>query len=126
VNIPAIVKLIGDGLAAAGLDVVRVVEPGTPVTAIPAVVLAPSDDELGAGNRTMAHGLDVTVIVSRTNQVDQYVRLQELTAVVVRSVIPSSISFAGPIRFAATAAPGEPPAMSRIIPITFPGDVDLC
>lgn len=127
-NIADIAKLIGDGLELAGVGPVPVVDPGTPISTMPAIVLAPSDDELTAGNRGLRHGLDLTVMVPRSSQVEQYARLQELTATVIRSLIPSSVAFTGPIRFASTggAGSGEPAALVRVIPIAFGGDLDLC
>jgi hypothetical protein len=128
VNVADVIKLIGDGLVEAGHPKIPVVPPGTPLSTIPCVVLAPSDDVLAAGNRTVRYGFDVTVIVPRNNQVEQYELLTDLQAVVLRSLIPSQVQFDGPFVFAATggADTGEPPALSRTIPVTFTADVDLC
>jgi hypothetical protein len=128
VNISDVRKLIGDGLSAAGIVDVPIVDPGVPGVPPPAVRLEPDDDELGPGNRTLVHGLRIVVAVPRSGQADQYVRLQSLTAEVLRSLIPSSVSFVGPIRPDSTGGPdtGQPSALVRIIPVTFPGDVDLC
>jgi hypothetical protein len=95
---------------------------------MPCVVLAPADDTLGAGNRSIRYGFDVTVIVPRFNQVEQYELLVELEAIVLQSLIPSTVQFDGPFVFASTggADTGEPPALSRVIPVTFTADVDLC
>ena len=121
------IKLVGDGLELAGFDV-PVVEPGSPLTTLPAVVLIPDDDELTFGNRSLRHGLELVVVVPRISGVANYQRLQEITRVVLRSLIPSSVAFAGPIRPGSTGGPdtGEPPGYGRFIPVTFPGDVDLC
>jgi hypothetical protein len=128
VNIADLTKLIHDGLVAAGRSTVPVVPPGTPVTVLPAVVLAPGDDELGDGNRSLRYGFDVTVIVHRSGQVAQYEQLVELEAIVVQSLIPSNVRFDGPFVFATTGGDttGEPPALSRIIPVSFAANVDLC
>jgi hypothetical protein len=75
----------------------------------------------------LVYGLEVTVAVPRTDQAAQYTRLQDITAVVIRSLLPSSVQFAGAIRFLVTGPDtGDPAAMLRIIPVTFTGDVDLC
>jgi hypothetical protein len=128
VNIADVRKLIGDGLTAAGIDDVPVVDPGVPGIPPPSVRLDPDDDELGPGNRTLIHGLQIVVSVPRTGQVDQYARLQSLTATVLQALIPSSVSFTGPIRpdSIGGTGTGEPSALARFIPVTFPGDVDLC
>lgn len=127
-NVADVAALVSDGLSAAGIDDVPVVDPGTPVAALPVVVLAPADNELGDGNRYLIYGLDVTVVVPRSNQVDQYLRLCELEAAVVQGLLPSQVRFEGPFVFAVTGGDGtgEPPAMSRVIPISFTGDVNLC
>jgi hypothetical protein len=128
VNVADLIKLIGDGLVEAGHTMVSVVPPGTPLSTIPCVAIAPANDELTNGNRTLQYGFDVTVIVQRNAQVSQYELLTELEAIVVRSLIPSEVQFDGPIVFASTGgeATGEPPALSRVIPVTFTADVDLC
>ena len=128
VNVADLIKLIGDGLVAAGKTKIPVVPPGTPISVIPCVVLAPGNDELANANKTLRCGFDVTVIVQRNSQVTQYELLSELEAIVLRSLIPSEVQFDGPIVFASTGgeATGEPPALSRVIPVTFTADVDLC
>jgi len=129
VNIADIRKLIADGLIAAGIDDVTIVDPGVPGVPPPYVRLDPDDDELGPGNRTLIHGLQIVIGVPRTGQADQYVRLQgSLYPAVLRSLFPSSISFDGPIRVDTIGGDGtgSPPSLVRIIPVTFPGDVDLC
>ena len=67
-------------------------------------------------------------MVPRNNQVDQYVRLQSIAAAVIQGLLPSQVRFEGPFVFAATGGDGtgEPPAMSRVIPISFASDVNLC
>lgn len=127
-NVDDLAKLIRDGLTAASVTTVPVVMPGTPTSKLPAVVLAPSRDTLGDGNRTLRYGFDVVVMVPRGGQVAQYPRLCELEAIVVHSLIPSAVRFDADIEFAATggADTGEPPAMSRIIAVSFASDIDLC
>lgn len=127
-NIDALTKLIRDALDEARQKSVPVVAPGTTITVLPAVVLAPATDELGEGNRTLRHGFNVTVIVPRQGQVTQYQLLTELEGVVVQSLIPSGIRFEGAITFVAAGGEGtgEPPTMSRLIPISYPSDVALC
>jgi hypothetical protein len=67
-------------------------------------------------------------MVPRFNQVEQYELLCDLEAVVLQSLLPSEVQFDGPIVFASTGgeATGEPAALSRVIPVTFAADVDLC
>ena len=127
-NVADLAKLIGDGLTVAGHTKIPVVPPGTPIAVIPCVVLAPGNDDLINGNRTLRCGFDVTVIVPRSAQVEQYGLLSELEAIVLRSLIPSEVQFDGPIVFASTGgeSTGEPPALARVIPVTFAADVDLC
>jgi hypothetical protein len=128
VNVADLHKLISDGLTAAGQTKVPTVYPGTPTSVLPCVVIAPSTNELANGNRTLSYGFDVVVMVPRFNQADQYELLCELEAVVLQSLIPSECQFDGPIEFASTggADTGEPAALSRVIPVTFVADVDLC
>lgn len=123
-----LVKLIKDSLVAGGVTTVPVVLPGTSLSVLPCVVIAPSDDALGEGNRTLRHGFDVTVAVPRGAQVSQYPRLVELLGLVLRGLVPSAVRFEGPIVFAATGGgdTGEPPAMVRIVPVSFASDVALC
>jgi len=123
-----IIKLIKDGLTEAGKVKIPVVPPGTPISVMPCVVIAPSDDSLGEGNKTLRLGFDITIVVPRSNQVSQYELLTELEAIVIRSLIPSQVRFDGPLAFASTGgeATGEPAALSRVIPITFTADVTLC
>lgn len=111
-----------------GKTKIPVVAPGTPISVLPCVVLAPAADELGDGNRTIRYGFDITVTVPRSAQTSQYGLLVELEAIVVRSLIPSPVRFDGPFLFAATGGDGtgEPPALARIIPVSFAADVDLC
>lgn len=127
-NIDDLEFLIRSGLDDAGKTKVPVVPPGTPITVLPAVVLAPGDDELGPGNGSIRYGFDITCVVPRSAQVSQYELLVELEAIVVRSLIPSTVRFDGPLSFASTggADTGEPPALARVIPVTFTADVDLC
>jgi len=127
VNLADVAALVSAGLTGAGIDDIPIVDPGTPVVALPCVVLAPSDDELGDGNHTIREGLDITVLVTRNNQVDQYVRLQQMYQAVVQGLIPSQVRFEGAIVFAVTGGDGtgEPPAMSRVIPVSFTSDVNL-
>jgi len=127
VNVADLAALVSAGLSGAGIDDVPVVDPGTPVAALPAVVLAPADNELGDGNHTLRYGLDVTVMVPRLSQVDWYGRLCELEAAVIQGLIPSQVRFEGTIVFAVTGGDGtgEPPAMSRVIPVSFTSDVNL-
>lgn len=127
-DIDELAFLIRAGLDDAGKTKIPVVPPGTPISVLPAVVLAPSDDELGAGNRTLRYGFDVTCVVPRSAQVSQYELLVELEAIVLASLIPSQVRFEGPLLFASTGGEGtgEPPALSRVIPVTFASDVDLC
>jgi len=123
-----LVKLVHDSLVAAGVTTVPVVLPGTSLSVLPCVVLAPSDDALGDGNHTLRHGFDITVAVPRNTQTSQYPRLVELLQLVLRGLIPSAVRFEGPIVFAATGGgdTGEPPAMVRVIPVSFASDFDLC
>lgn len=127
-NVADLRKLIADGLVEAGKYKIPVVLPGTPISVLPCVVLAPSDDVLGDGNRTLRYGFDVTCVVPRNNQVGQYELLVELEAIVLQSLIPSQVRFDGPLIFASTggADTGEPPALARTIPISFTSDADLC
>jgi len=127
-NVDELQKLIKDGLVASGKTRVPVVPPGTPISVMPCVVLAPSDDTLESGNKTLKYGFDITCCVPRGGQVSQYGLLVEIEAIVLQSLIPSNVRFDGPLRFAATGgeATGEPPALARIIPISFSSDVDLC
>jgi len=128
VNVADVAALVAAGLSGAGIDDVPVVDPGTPVAALPVVVLAPADNELGPGNRYLVYGLDITVMVPRAGQVDWYGRLVELEAAVVQGLLPSQVRFEGRFVFAVTGGDGtgEPPAMSRVIPISFTSDVNLC
>jgi hypothetical protein len=105
-----------------------VLAPGTTISVLPAVVLAPSDDQLGDGNRTLRHGFDVTAIVPRNGQVTQYQALVELEGIVVQSLIPSEVRFEGAFTFLAAGGDGtgEPPTMSRLIPVSYSSDVQLC
>lgn len=121
-------KLIRDGLTAAGKSSVGVVAPGTPISKLPCVALAPAADELGDGNRSLRYGFDVTVAVPRQAQVSQYPLLVDLEGIVVASLAGSGVRFEGPIVFAATGGgdTGEPPTMSRVVPVSFASDVDLC
>jgi hypothetical protein len=123
-----LIKLIHDGLVLAGKTKVPVVPPGTPIAVMPCVVIAPSDDTLESGNKTLRYGFDITCTVPRNAQVSQYQLLTELEAIVVQSLIPSQVRFDGPLRFASTGgeATGEPPALARVIPVSFSSDVDLC
>ena len=82
-NVADLHKLIHDALVAEGKTKVPVVYPGTPISVIPCVALAPGNDELANGNRTLRYGFDVTVLVHRNNQADQYEQLVELEAIVV-------------------------------------------
>jgi hypothetical protein len=127
-NVADLVKLIGDGLTAAGKTKVPVVLPGTPASVIPCVVLAPSDDELVNANKTLRYGFNIRILVPRSSQVDQYQLLVELQAIVLQSIIPSQVQFDGPMPFDPTVGEtiGEPPALARVIPVTFTADVDLC
>ena len=126
-NVDDLTKMIRDGLDLAGKTAVPVVPPGTAITVLPAVVLAPSDNALGDGNRTLRYGFDITIVVPRSKQVTQYDALCDLEAITLRSLIPSAVRFEGPIVLAVTGGgdSGEPPAMSRIIPITFAADFNL-
>jgi hypothetical protein len=123
VNVGDVAALIAGGLAAAGIDGVPVVDPGTPIATLPAVVLAPGVDELEAGNRSLRHGLEVTVVVSRSGQPEQYTRLQQITGAVLRGLLPSSVQIVDPFPFDSF---DEPPTMTRTIPCSFVGDLDLC
>lgn len=127
-DVDGLLKLVKEGLIEAGKTKVPVVPPGTAISVLPAVVLAPSTDELGEGNRTLRYGFSVTLLVPRNSQVSQYPLLVELEAIVIRSLIPSNVRFDGPFVFASTggADTGEPPALSRVIPVSFTADVDLC
>ena len=127
-NVAELIKLIKDGLTVAGKIRVPVVPPGTPISVLPAVVLAPGNDALGEGNRSLRLGFDITCVVPRNNQVAQYELLVELEAIVLRSLIPSQVRFEGPLVFASTGgeATGEPPALSRVIPVSFTSDEALC
>ena len=127
-NVADLQKLISDGLVVAGKYKIPVVLPGTPISVLPCVVLAPSDDVLGDGNRSLRYGFDVTCVVPRNNQVSQYELLVELEAIVLQSLIPSQVRFDGPLIFASTggADTGEPPALSRVIPVSFTASVLLC
>jgi hypothetical protein len=127
VTVDDLALLIRNGLDAAGQTKVPVVAPGTPVSVLPAVALVPADDELGDGNRTLRYGFDVTIQVPRSSAPEQYERLVELQAIVIRSLIPTPVRFDDRMPFASTGdLPGEAPALARIIPISFAADVDLC
>jgi hypothetical protein len=129
VNTADVAALVTAGLAAAVINDVPVVDPGTPTSTLPAVVLAPGPDRLEAGNRSIRHGLNVTAVVPRNNQPDQYVRLQEIAGAVLRGLLPSSVRLEPvDIEFVVSGGgdTGEPAAMSRVIPVSFTGDVDLC
>jgi hypothetical protein len=123
-----LIKLVRDGLVAAGKTRVPVVPPGTPITVVPAVVIAPADDELVDGNRTLRYGFDVTCLVPRGGQTSQYPALVEIAAIVVQSLIPSEVRFDGPLVFATTGGgeTGEPAALARVVPVSFAADVTLC
>lgn len=126
-NVADLIKLIHDGLVAAGKTKVPVVAPGTPVTVLPAVELVPTDDELGEGNRSLRYGFNVTVSVPRASTPEQYEQLVELQAIVLQSLIPSTVRFDGPMVYRPTGElPGEAPALARIIPVSFAANVDLC
>lgn len=127
-NVGEIQKIIHDGMLANDKPKVPVVLPGTPLSVLPCVVLAPSDDALGEGNRSLRYGFDITVVVPRNTQVSQYELLVELEVIVIQSLIPSGVRFDGPIVFASTggADTGEPPALSRIIPVSFASDAAIC
>ena len=127
-NTAGLVKLIRDGLDAAAHTKVPVVVPGTPLSKLPCVVIAPSTNQLLNGNRTLSYGFDVVVIVPRYNQPDQYLLLESLEAVVLGSLIPSEVQIEGTTVFDATGGDdtGDPPALTRTIPVTFTSDVDLC
>ena len=127
-NVADLRKLITDGLTVAGKYKIPVVLPGTPISVLPCVVLAPSDDVLGDGNRSLRYGFDVTCVVPRNNQVSQYELLVELEAIVLQSLIPSTVRFDGPLIFASTggADTGEPAALARTIPVSFTSDATLC
>jgi len=128
VNLADLTKLVRDALDAAGKTKVPVVAPGTPISVMPSVVLAPAFNELENGNRTLRYGFDVTVVVPRFNQPEQYEQLTELETIVVSSLVPSEARFDGPFSFTTTGGDGtgEPPALARTIPISFVADVDLC
>jgi len=123
-----LIKLIHDGLVAAGKTKVPVVPPGTPISVMPCVVIAPSDDTLVDGNKTLKYGFNIPPTVPRNAQVSQYNLLVEIEAIVLQSLIHSSVRFDGPLRFASTGgeATGEPPALARVIPVSFTSNVDLC
>jgi len=127
VNLADVAALVSAGLDGAGIDDVPVVDPGTPVAAMPCVVLAPAGLELGDGNHTLRLQLDVTPMVPRNNQADQFPRLFAMTAAVIQGLIPSQVRFEGDIVFAVTGGDGtgEPPAMSFVIPTSFTSDVNL-
>lgn len=129
-NVGDLAALIRAGLDAAGQTKVPVVPPGTPVAQVSCVVLAPSDNVLEDGNRTLRYGFDIVVMVPRNNQVQQYVALTNLEAIVLRSLLvpQSTVRFDGPFLFASTGGEGtgEPAALSRVIPVSFVADVHLC
>lgn len=127
-NVSQLATLIRTGLDAAGHTTVPVVLPGTAISKLPCVVLAPGDNELGDGNRSLRYGFDVTPAVHRNNQAEQYAYLCQLEAVVFASLIPNQVRFDGPSVFASTGGEqtGEPPALARVIPVSFVADVHLC
>jgi len=127
VNVDELTKLIRDGLDLAGKTRVPVVPPGTPISVIPAVVLAPRSDDLEDG-WTLRYGFDITCVVPRNAQTSQYEQLCEIETIVLTALIPAPVRFEGPLSFAVTGGgdTGEPPALSRIIPLTFVSDVSLC
>jgi len=127
VNLAELTKLIRDGLDAAGKTRVPVVPPGTAISVLPAVVLAPRNDDIEDG-WTLRYGFDVTLLVPRNAQASQYEQLTELETIVLQALIPSTVRFEGPLSFVATGGgdTGEPPALARIIPLTFVSDVSLC
>ena len=126
-NYAALAKHIRDALDAAGKQRVPVVPTGTPISVIPCVVLAAASDDLEDG-WTLRNGVDVTVLVPRGQQVSQFDLLHELEIIVLQALIPTPVRFEGPLSFAATGGgdTGEPPALARIIPLTFVSDVSLC
>ena len=127
-NVDELTKVIRTALDAAALTRIPVTPPGTPISVIPAVVLAPSDDDMEDGNRTLRHGIDITLLVPRGKQTSQYGLLTQLQHVILRSLVPIPVRFEGPQTFTASGGgdTGEPAALARIIPITFVSDVDLC
>jgi len=127
VNIAELTKLIRDGLDAAGKTRIPVVPPGTPIAVIPAVVLAAASDTLEDG-WTLRCGVNITCLVPRGAQVPQYEALTEIELIVLQALIPSPVRFDGPVTFAATGGgdTGEPPALARVIPMSFVADVHLC
>jgi len=128
VNVAELSKLIRDALDLAGKTKVPVVAPGAPISVMPCVVLAPADNALENGNRTLRYGFDVTVTTPRYNQPEQYEQLTELETIVVSSLVPSTARFDGTFSFTTTGGDGtgEPPALARTVPISFVADVDLC
>lgn len=125
-NVAGLIKLVKDGLLAAGKDKVPVVPPGTPISVLPCVVIAPSEDRLEQG--ALRYGFDITPTVPRNAQPTQYELLVELEAIVILSLQSTNVRFDGPFTFAATGGEGtgEPPAQARVIPVSFTSDVDLC
>lgn len=126
-NVDDVAVLVAAGLDAAGYAW-EVLDPVTAISAIPVVALAPADDEVDESGRYMTHGVDVVVIVPRNNQTAWYRDLQSATAAIVAGLAGSSVSIDGPIGFASTGGgtTGEPPALTRTIPVTYIGDADLC
>ena len=120
-------KVIREALDLAGKTKVPVVPPGTPISVLPCVVLAPRSNDLEDG-WTLRYGFDVTCIVPRNAQTSQYQQLVEIETIVLQALIPTPVRFEGPLSFAVTGGgdTGEPPALARIIPLTFVSDVSLC
>lgn len=127
-NVNDLIKLVRDGLVAAGKTKIPVVPPGTGITIVPVIVIAPSDDVLENSNKTLRFGFDVTILTQRNKQTSQYELLTELEAIVVAALIPSTVRFDGPFVFANTGGEGtgEPAALARVIPVSFAADVHLC
>ena len=127
VNVETLTKIIRDALDAADKLRVPVVPPGTPISVIPCVVLAPRNDDIEDG-WTMRYGFDITCLVPRASQTSQYPALVDIESIVVSALIPHPVRFEGPLTFAISGGgdSGEPAALARIIPITFVSDVDLC
>jgi hypothetical protein len=128
VNITDLIALVRAGLDAAGHTRVPVLPPGTTITALPCVAAGRAADQPGAGNRSLVKGYELVILVPRTGQVEQTQLSDDLEAVVLRSLLPSQVQFGDRFPAASTGGEGtgEPPALSRIIPVTFVADVDLC
>jgi hypothetical protein len=103
---------------AGGPDPVPVIWPGGPMSSLPAIVLAPDDDDLEAG-RVLRTSIEVTVIVARAEQIPSYLLLERLYRSVLDRLIGTGFAMVPPFRFAVGGPPDDPPYMARVVPVSF-------